>query len=54
MELGRLADAKGVRRLRGLVLAGNTPALALLDHIGNVVTRGYEDGALEVTVSIRA
>ena len=54
VELGRLADVKGVRRLRGLVLAGNTPALALLDHIGNVVTRDYEHGALEVTVSIRA
>ena len=53
VELGRLADWQGVRRFRGLVVAGNAPALALLSHIGRVVERRYESGAIEVVVEIR-
>ena len=54
VELARLADARGVRRFRGLVGAGNRPALALLDHIGEAARREYDAGQLEVTVAIRA
>jgi acetyltransferase len=54
VELGRLADARGINRLRGLVDAGNRPALALLTHIGRVVERAYDAGELEVVVAIRA
>lgn len=54
VELGRLAHASGVDRLRGLFEAGNRPAVALLDHIGNVARRAYEGGSMEVTVDIRA
>jgi GNAT superfamily N-acetyltransferase len=54
VELGRLADRHGIDRLRGLVATGNAPALALLHHIGQVVRRTYEGGALEVVVAIRA
>ncbi len=54
VELGRLADSHGIARLRGVVDAGNRPALGLLDHIGNAVRREYEGGSLEVTVAIRA
>jgi acetyltransferase len=54
VELGRLANARGIDRLRGLVDAGNRPALALLQHIGHVVRRGYDGAGLEVTVALRA
>jgi GNAT superfamily N-acetyltransferase len=54
VELGRRADACGIARLRGLVVSGNTAAVSLLTHIGNVESRAYDGGALEVEVAIRA
>ena len=54
VELARLADARGIERLRGLVDPGNRPALALLDHIGRDPERDYDEGELELTVAIRA
>ena len=54
LELARLADARGLRRFRGLIGAGNRPALALLDHVGEAARREYDAGELEVTVEIRA
>jgi RimJ/RimL family protein N-acetyltransferase len=53
VELPRRANAEGVSRLRGLVDPANPPALGLLEHIGQVVERVYDGGALEVVVALR-
>ena len=51
-ELKTLALSQGILRFRALVAHGNMPAFALLHGLGELLSRRYEDGAVELVVRI--
>jgi GNAT superfamily N-acetyltransferase len=51
-ELGERAREEGILRIRGLVAHGNQAALALVRGLGEVLTRRYEDGSIELVVRL--
>ena len=51
-ELRERAREDGILRIRALVAHGNQPALALVRSLGDVLTRRYEDGSIELVVRL--
>jgi GNAT superfamily N-acetyltransferase len=51
-ELRSLALEQGVLRFRALIAHGNMPAFALVHGLGELLTRRYEDGSVELVVRI--
>jgi len=50
--LARRARELGIRTVRATILADNVRSRALLRHMGRVVSRRYDHGALEVEVAL--
>jgi GNAT superfamily N-acetyltransferase len=51
-ELKALALAQGVLRFRALIAHGNQPAFALVRGVGDLLSRRYADGGVELVVRL--
>jgi GNAT superfamily N-acetyltransferase len=51
-ELKALALEQGILRFRALIAHGNMPAFGLVHGVGELLSRRYEDGSVELVVRI--
>lgn len=51
-ELKALALAQGILRFRALIAHGNQPAFALVHELGDLLSRSYEQGNVELVVRL--
>jgi GNAT superfamily N-acetyltransferase len=51
-QLRALAREQGILRFRALVAHGNMPAFSLVHGLGELLSRRYEDGGVELVVRI--
>jgi GNAT superfamily N-acetyltransferase len=51
-ELKALALEQGILRFRALIAHGNMPAFGLMHGVGELLSRRYEDGSVELVVRI--
>jgi GNAT superfamily N-acetyltransferase len=51
-ELRALALEQGILRFRALIAHGNQPAFALVHELGDLLSRRYADGGVELVVRI--
>jgi GNAT superfamily N-acetyltransferase len=51
-ELRALALAQGILRFRALIAHGNQPAFSLVHGLGDLLSRRYADGGVELVVRI--